>query len=289
MSDSRPKILVQLDSDSQASVFDAVVAIDAGVDHLLPYENVRVEDVRNLVYGTMFTRGTDHLRFTAIFVGGADVAAGEALFAEVRRTFFGPMRVSVMLDSNGANTTAAAAVLAVAGHVPLAGSTVLVLAATGAVGRRVVHLLAGQGATVRAGSRTLDRARSMCEAVAARLPTARVLPHSTATPQETLAAAQGAQIVVAAGAPGVELMSAEGRRQCRDLLVAVDLNAVPPAGLEGIDPRDRAVQRDGVTCYGAIGVGATKMKIHKAAIRRLFESNDQVLDVDEIFALARSL
>lgn len=289
MSDAKHKILVQLDSDAQASVFDAVVAIDAGVDHLLRHENVRVEDVRNLVYGTMFTRGIDHLRSTAIFVGGSDVAAGEALFAEVRRTFFGPMRVSVMIDSNGANTTAAAAVLAAAEHVPLAGVTALVLAATGAVGRRVAHLLAAQGATVRVGSRTLDRARFVCEAVAARLPAAIVSPFGTATPEETLTAAQGAQIVVAAGAPGVALMPAESRRQCRDLLVAVDLNAVPPVGLEGIDPRDRAAQRDGMTCYGALGVGATKMKIHKAAIQRLFESNDKVLDVDEIFPLGRGM
>ena len=289
MSDSKPRILVQLDSDSQASVFDAVVAIDAGVDHLLRHENVRVEDVRNLVYGTIFTRGIDHLRSTAIFVGGSDVAAGEALFAEVRRTFFGPMRVSVMLDSNGANTTAAAAVLAAADHVPLAGATALVLAATGAVGRRVVLLLAAQGAAVRVGSRTLGRARSVCDAVAARLPAASLSPHGTATLQETLAAAQGAQIVVAAGAPGAELMSVESRRQSRDLLLAVDLNAVPPVGLEGIDPRDRAAQRDGVMCYGALGVGFTKMKIHKAAIQKLFESNDQVLDVDEVLALARGM
>lgn len=289
MCDSKPKILVQLDSDSQASVFDAVVAIDAGVVHLLRHANVRVEDVRNLVYGTMFTRGIDHLRSTAIFVGGSDVAAGEALFAEVRRTFFGPMRVSVMLDSNGANTTATAAVLAVASHLPLAGTTALVLAATGPVGRRVAYLLAGQGATVRAASRAPDRAQSVCAAIVARLPNARISAHGTATRVDALAAADGAQVVVAAGAPGAVLMSADVRRQCRELAVAVDLNAVPPVGLEGIDPRDRAAQRDGVTCYGALGVGATKMKIHKAAIRRLFESNDQVLDIDEIFALANGM
>jgi hypothetical protein len=173
--------------------------------------------------------------------------------------------------------------------VPLAGATALVLAATGAVGRRVAHLLAGQGVAVRAGSRTIERARSVCDAVVARLPAARISPHSTATPQETLAAAEGAQILIAAGAPGAALVSAEDRRQCRDLLVAVDLNAVPPAGLEGIDPRDRAAVRDGMTCYGALGVGATKMKIHKAAIQRLFQANDQVLDVDEIFALGCAL
>mgnify|MGYP003729326971 CR=1 FL=1 len=289
MTSPKRKILVQLDSDPQPSVFDAVTAIDAGVDHLLQYANVRIEDVRNLVYGVIFTRGIEDLRSTAIFVGGSDVAAGEALFAEVRQTFFGPMRVSVMLDPNGANTTAAAAVLAAARHVSLADATVLVLAATGPVGRRVVHLLAGQGAVVRAGSRVAERAEAVCRAVAHRFPAAKLSAHSTGTPEATLAAAQGAQVVIAAGAPGALLMTAANRRQCRDLAVAVDLNAVPPAGLEGIDPRDQAVQRDGAICYGAIGIGGTKMKIHKAAIRAMFESNDRVFDVDEIFALGRSL
>ena len=71
--------------------------------------------------------------------------------------------------------------------------------------------------------------------------------------------------------------------------MAIDLSAVPPVGLEGIDPQDRATTRQGVVCYGALGVGATKMKIHKQAIRQLFASNDQVLDADEIFALGRRL
>src|SRR5258708_3613428 len=145
---AKSKILLQLDTDSQASVFDGVVAVDSGVDHLFRHASVQVSQVRELAYGAMFTRGMDDLRHTAIFIGGSDVAAGEALLAEVLRTFFGPMRVSVMLDSNGANTTAAAAVLSAAKHGPLAKAQVVVLAATGPVGSRVVRLLALEGAAV---------------------------------------------------------------------------------------------------------------------------------------------
>ena len=94
---AKPTILVQLDSDPQPSVFDSVVAIDAGVDHLLRHGGVRPKDVRDLVYGTIFTRGVEDLRRTAVFVGGSDVAAGEAVLEEVCRTFFGPIRVSVMI------------------------------------------------------------------------------------------------------------------------------------------------------------------------------------------------
>jgi hypothetical protein len=71
--------------------------------------------------------------------------------------------------------------------------------------------------------------------------------------------------------------------------VAIDLNAVPPLGIEGVDARDKAAQRDGQLCYGALGVGGTKMKIHKAAVRRLFESNDQVLDAEEMLEIGKAL
>ena len=68
-----------------------------------------------------------------------------------------------------------------------------------------------------------------------------------------------------------------------------DLNAVPPLGIEGIDVTDNAVQRDGVTVFGALGVGGLKMKIHKACIARLFDSNDAVLDAETIADVAREL
>ncbi|GIT29745.1 MAG: hypothetical protein Ct9H300mP1_17910 [Planctomycetaceae bacterium] len=127
-------ILVQLDTDPQPSVFDRVVAVDAGVDQLFSHGGATPETVESLVHGAIFTRGIPDLSRTAIFVGGSDVAAGERVFAAVQQAFFGPMRVSVMMDSNGSNTTAAAAVLRARRHVPLAGSVAGVLGATGPVG-----------------------------------------------------------------------------------------------------------------------------------------------------------
>ena len=62
-----------------------------------------------------------------------------------------------------------------------------------------------------------------------------------------------------------------------------------PPVIGGIAPHDKAVEHDGQICYGAIGVGGLKMKVHKAAIRRLFESNDAVLDAEEIFELGKSV
>jgi hypothetical protein len=142
---------------------------------------------------------------------------------------------------------------------------------------------------VRAASRDLDRADDVCRAVRDAMPPARVTPCQIRDPQQLAAALDDAHVVIAAGAAGTQLLPAAVRRQAPGLKLAVDLNAVPPLGIEGVEATDKAKSRDGILVYGAIGVGGTKMKIHKAAIQRLFESNDQVLDADQVFALGREL
>ena len=283
------KILIQIDPDPHASVFDAVVATDAGVDRLLQYAGVQPAQVQGLVHGAMFTRGVPDLQSTAIFIGGSSVAAGEELLKATTKCFFGPMRVSVLLDANGANTTAAAAVLAAAKHVPLAGAVATVLAGTGPVGQRAARLLARQGAEVRVASRSLEKAQHTCHAIATRVPGAKLTPLQTASAPETSAALAGAQIAIAAGAAGVELIPVDIRRNCVSLKVAIDLNAVPPLGIAGVEVMDKAKEQGGVICYGAIGVGGTKMKIHRAAVEKLFTANDLVLDAEEVFAIGQEL
>jgi hypothetical protein len=285
------KILIQIDSDPQPSVFDRVVAIDAGVDEILSYGGVKVEQVRDLVHGAIFTRGAKDLKRTALFIGGSDVTAGERLLVEVSRHMlpqFG-LRVSVLLDANGANTTAAAAVRASARHSNLAGVPALVLGGTGPVGQRVARLLAGQGAEVRVGSRLLARAENVCQAIRNRVGQAHLEPAATGSPTELQAALAGRALVIAAGAASALLLPRSARAASPALKIAIDLNAVPPAGIEGCEVMDKGVERDGIICYGAIGVGDTKMKVHKAAIARLFESNDQVMDAEEVYSLATTL
>ena len=286
---SLPTILICFDTDPQPSVFDAVVAVDAGVDHLFRHGGIQPADVRDLVYGAMFTRAPDDLKKTAVFIGGQDVTAGEEILKQTTACFFGPMRVSVMLDPNGANTTAAAAVLAARKHVTLDGAVATVLAATGPVGRRVVRLLASENVHVRVASRQRQRAEEVCAEIRQAVPEASLQPCQTSNEAQTAAAVDNAQVIVAAGAPAVELLADQTRQQCGRLEVAIDLSAVPPNGIGGIDPQDKAVRRNDHICYGAIGVGGTKMKIHKAAIESLFESNALVLDADEIYAIGKQI
>ena len=282
-------ILLCLDTDPQPSVFDGVVAVDAGIDHLFRHGGVTPDDVRDLVHGAMFTRGGKSLKHTAVFIGGSDVQAGEQLLAAAQKAFFGPVRVSLMLDSNGSNTTAAAAVVAARKHLPFGPeTTATILGGTGPVGQRVVRMLAQEGVEVRVASRKISRAEGVCHRVSKAVSGARVTPHSTEG-SDVASLVEGVQLVIAAGAAGIELLSSEARQKASMLQVAIDLNAVPPAGLGGIEVTDKGVKRDGQICYGALGIGGLKMKIHKAAITRLFQSNDVVLDADEIYALGKAI
>ena len=284
------KILIQLDSDPQPSVFDRVVAIDAGADEVFAYGGVRPEQVQGLVHGAIFTRGRKDLKSTALFVGGSDVGAGEKLLQEARKHMipqFG-LEVSILLDANGANTTAAAAVRAAARHLDLNGIPALVLGGTGPVGQRVARLLARAGAEVLVGSRQETRAAAVCAEIKARIPGSRLTPVATGTMPQLTEAMAGRVLVIAAGAASAVLLPLAVRRTFSPK-VAIDLNAVPPLGIEGIEATDKGTDRDGVICYGALGVGDTKMKIHKAAIARLFESNQHVLDAEEVFAIAQTL
>jgi methylenetetrahydrofolate/methylenetetrahydromethanopterin dehydrogenase (NADP+) len=286
---SKPKTLLQFDPDSLPSSFDAIVAIDAGIDFLLPYGAVAVKDVERLVHGCIFTRGPQDLANTAIFIGGTDVRVGEEIAARVKSTFFGPMRVSVMLDSNGCNSTAAAAVISAAQHHPLPQSRCLVLGATGSVGRRVCQLLARRGAHVTLASRSLDRAQAACKELESMgVPAGNVSPLEMIAERVAKSLAQS-DIVFGCGAAGAELASADAINSATNLKVAVDLNAVAPTGLGGVEIQDKAKSRNGRIDYGALGVGGLKMKIHKSAIQQLFSRNDLFLDAEQMMEIGENL
>jgi methylenetetrahydrofolate/methylenetetrahydromethanopterin dehydrogenase (NADP+) len=290
MAAEKPKILIQLDVDPQPSVFDGVVAVDSGVDHLFRHGGVTPAAVRDLVHGALFTRGPAELCSTAIFVGGSDVAAAEAVLDAVKKTFFGPFKVSVLFDANGANTTAAAAVLAALESMDgsLEGVPAVVLAATGPVGQRAARLLCKLGAKVSVGSRSFDRAASLAKSLS-QASGSTVSSFSSASALDLAAALGDAKVVISAGAAGATLLAASVWQGHPALKTMIDLNAVPPLGIEGIEATDRKTSRGNILTWGALGVGRTKMKIHKKAIQELFVTNDKILDAEQVLELGRAL
>ena len=286
------KVLLQLDTDEHPSPFDAIVAEDADVDVLLSHSNVQPDEVRGLVQDAFFPRGVDDLKNTAVWVGGKDVPTGEQLFAEVQKAYFGPFRVSVMLDSNGCNTTAGTTIARIVKARDVRGDRAVVLG-LGAVGLRSATLLQQEGAEVTVESLPADlfgddrpyhrpRGLSVAEQLGLNI-------REPADRAELEATIDGAQIVLAAGPAGVEVLRRDAWAATDSVELLVDYNAAEPLGIEGTKATDDMVDYDGKLVLGALAIGGPKLKVHKTCIRRMFESNDKVFDTEAVYAVAKEL
>jgi methylenetetrahydrofolate/methylenetetrahydromethanopterin dehydrogenase (NADP+) len=286
------KVLLQLDTEDHPSPFDAIVAHDAGVDVLLSHGGVKPESARALAQDAFFTRGVDDLKTMAVWVGGKNVAVGEEIFAQVQKAFFGPFQVSVMLDSNGCNTTAATTIARIAKARDLSGDRAVVIG-LGAVGLRSATLLQKEGCEITMATLSPDlfgddrphrRPRGL--EVAQRLGLDVREPADRA---ELEAMLDGAQIVLAAGPAGVPVLRRDFWAQHPTIELLADYNAAEPLGVEDTKATDDMADYDGKLVLGALAIGGPKMKVHKTCVRRLFESNEAVLDTDAVYAIAKEL
>jgi methylenetetrahydrofolate/methylenetetrahydromethanopterin dehydrogenase (NADP+) len=283
------KLLLQLDSSRLPSVFDQVVAYDAGADDIMSYGGITEGDVRDLIHGCIFTRGPKDLKNTAVWIGGNNMSAGEQLLAMAQDALFAPYSVSIMLDSNGSNTTAVAAVVKVEETLgDLQGKKVVILAGTGPVGQRAAGLLAKDGARVTITSRKPEQGDKARQFIGARFDV-EVEAVALSEPSKLPELLEGTEILLNSGPAGVQMVPRSAWTAAKSLKVAVDLNAVPPLGIEGVDVKDEGEKREGVVVYGAFGVGNFKTKLHKACITKLFTRNDLVLDAEAIADVARGM
>jgi hypothetical protein len=286
------KVLLQLDTEEHPSPFDAIVATDAGVEVLLSHSGVKAESARALAQDAFFTRGPDDLNTMAVWVGGKNVTAGEEIFDEVQKAFFGPFRVSVMLDSNGCNTTAATTIARIAKERSLSGDRAVVIG-VGAVGLRSATLLQKEGCEVTVATLSPDlfgddrphrRPRGLDAAKELGLDV-----REPADRGELEAVLEGAQIVLSAGPAGVPVLRRDFWAEHPTLELLADYNAAEPLGIEGTNATDDMADYDGKLVLGALAIGGPKMKVHKTCVRRLFESNEEILDTDAVYEIAKEL
>jgi hypothetical protein len=282
------KLLYQFDTDEYPSVFDNVVAYDGGADHVIGFANCHKDMITPLVEGAIFTRSGSNKKNTALFVGGSDIDAGDKLMDTICNNFFDSFRVSIMLDSNGCNTTAAAAVACILKSSDIKGKTAVILAGTGPVGGRAAVIMAKLGANVIVTSRGLDRSEKACQYLKQRF-NVDIEPREAKSDESRSNIVEDAHIVLATGAAGVTLLNEENWSDNSNIEVLVDANAVPPAGIKGIKMTDKGEIRHGKTVWGSIGFGPSKLALQRQCVGRLFEQNDLVLDVDEIFTMAREI
>jgi methylene-tetrahydromethanopterin dehydrogenase len=255
-----------------------LVAVDSFPDSMIfKYENVTGEDAARIVYDTLFPRGPEGAKHTKIFINGSNFdMVAEVVAATQKCMTSAPWGNSIIVDPRGAYSTAASAVAKTLGLAlekgfgALEGKNITVLAGTGPVGQVAAKLYATEKANVTITSRTLVKGQAVASRINKEVGAERVKVVEVTTPEQTGNAIQDAEIVLAAGAGGIQLLPAFVREKygakCK---IVADVNAIKPVGVEGLGSNDDGIElRPGVYGIGALAIGKLKIKIETEMIKR---------------------
>ncbi|MDP1911549.1 MAG: methylenetetrahydromethanopterin dehydrogenase, partial [Hyphomicrobium sp.] len=256
----KPFILHMLTTAKNLSPFDVNMAVDAGWVTALPYINVEPSEVQGLVQDAIFSRSTKNLKKTGIFIGGRDTKQAMDMLKTAKRSMVPPFEVSVFADPSGAFTTAAGMVAAVEHELitkfntTLEGKNILALGGTGPVGQVAAVIAAQAGANVKIIGRQLEKAQNIADLCNNEFGDGKIAI-SAGADADKAEYIKTADVVFATGAAGIELLSAELVAAAPQLKVAADVNAVPPAGIAGVDAFHNGTPIEG-SSSGAVGIGA---------------------------------
>jgi methylene-tetrahydromethanopterin dehydrogenase len=292
----RPYILHMFTPGPQMSPFDVNMAADAGYQIITPYCGIGIDAITGLTQDAIFSRGPKGVARTGIFIGGRDVLLAADMLERARQAMVPPFVVSLFADPSGSYTTAAALVAATEAALKkhhgtdLADKRVLLLGGTGTVGRIAGVLCAQLGATA-----LLSSHRGAAAAQAAAAETGKrfgvALQGVSGQGQADLhASLADADVVMGVAAAGLQVMNAADRAVATRMLVAADVNAVPPEGLAGVGVMDDAKPLAGTRAVGigALAVGNVKYQVQHRLLMRMREAEKAVvLSFAEAFAVAR--
>lgn len=295
MADSAP-ILHIITPLAHVSPFDVNMAVDAGYATIAPYSHVKLEEVRDLTQDMMFSRPPHFAPRTGLFIGGKDASLALDMAAEARASIFPPFEISIFPDPAGSFTTAAAMIANVEQALlktrpeGLKGVDVQVYGATGVVGSISAVIAAQAGAKVTLVShREIDAVEEKARDIKARFGLDLACA-AAATDEAKAKLVPEAEVILAAGKAGVEILTADHLKAATRLLVAADVNAVPPAGIAGIGAHDAAAVLPHGIGIGALAIGNLKYAVQHTWLRRMCETTEPLfIDLPAIFKLAREL
>ena len=290
------KILIYLSMEKHASPFDLIEAYDADVDDLVivPYTGVEIDDVAGLINDTIFPRHPKDLINTAVFIGGHDVVKGDEMMDVAVKQMFDPFRISIVADTDGANTTAVGTAVKIKEAIEnkgesLKGKKAIIFAGTGPVGLRIGALMVKEGASVAVTSRKMDGAAAAVEKVK-KVYHAEITPYEVRSDEDTISALKdfNPDIVVTTGPPKITILKKEIWSRFDSIEVMADVNAYPPYGIEGVDANDNGVEIEGTgkLGIGALRIGTVKNDVQKKIVKKLFEKKGQVIGLEDIYNAA---
>ncbi len=293
---SIPPILHIVTPLAHVSPFDVNMAADAGYLTIAQYSRVKLEEVRDLTQDMMFSRAPQAAPRTGLFIGGKDAALAFDMANEAKASIFPPFEISIFPDPAGSFTTAAAMIAKVEQALVkvradgLKGAKVQIYGATGVVGSVAAVIAASAGADVTLVS---HREVSAVEEKARDIKTRfglDVACTAAVTDADKAALVPSAEVILATGKAGVEILNAAHLEAAKNLIVAADVNAVPPAGIAGIGAHDAAAQLPHGIGIGALAIGNLKYAVQHTLLKRMCETTTPLfIDLPVVFELARTL
>ncbi len=294
---SRPYILHMITPAKNLSPFDVNMGIDAGWQVAIPYTSVEAGEIVDLVQDAIFSRGPSGVKRTGIFLGGRDLHVAMDMLKAAKQAMVPPFEVSVFADPSGAFTTAAGMVAKVEQQLKerhgttLEDKCVLALGGTGPVGAAAAVLAAKAGAKVKIIGRQVDKAKQVAE-VCNRRYGADLTGIEGEADDHKGELIKASQIVFATAKAGVQVLSRELIASAAKLLVAADVNAVPPPGIAGVEAKADGIAIDGSTS-GAVGIGAlaigdVKYHVQRQLLQQMVATDQPVyLHFEHAFKIAR--
>jgi methylene-tetrahydromethanopterin dehydrogenase len=295
-----PHLLFYLDTDPKASPFDICMAYDVGYNAVIPYENVTAEDSKTIALDALLSRGPKGAKKTVFMIGGKNAEKAEEVLEAVKNAMFPPFKGNIIIDPAGAYTTAAAMVAKaenalVANKLGELKDKTCAIMGTGAVGQIAAVLLAKMGCNVMIASLNPKRldGKEHAERVAQLLAKDHgVQVEGTYAPTSTskIEILKKADVIMCAGIRGIQIIDKEMLNEVKRMKVLLDINAVPPLGIEGINLKDDMKEiMPGIFAIGAIAVGELKHKLEKEILREARTSGKDVFNYNVALPLARKL
>lgn len=282
---SKRKILHMITPADKVSPFDVNMAVDAGYEVIVPHCGVTVSEVTGFVQDSIFSRPPKSASSTGMFIGGYDVNQASDMLKAAKKAILSPFEISVFADPNGAFTTAAALVAVIEKNLLDQGSKGLEncrfrILGGGPVGICTAVLALKQGASVRLVRLTPSADYSAVAEFADRHDL-EIESRNAVSQSERIDQVADAQVIVSTAKAGIQVLNQEALNKATNLLVAADVNAVPPTGIEGVEVMhngDEVVTEWGMfRSIGALGVGRTKYQTQMAMLKSMLDSEDSLV------------
>jgi methylene-tetrahydromethanopterin dehydrogenase len=280
------------------SPFDVNMATDAGFDTVVTYTNVTPDEVTGLVQDAIFSRPPKVGVRTGMFFGGKNATLALDMLAKAKKALVPPFGMSFFADPAGSFTTAAAMVARVEKilqekhHCGLDGLRIAIFGATGVVGyaSAVIAALERSKVTI-VGYDGIKRVSESANEIKSRF-NVEVRPADGSDDAKKTAILDDSQAVLCAGRAGVQILSKAQIDGAKHLLIAADVNAVPPPGVEGlgIQANGEPLTPNGAVGLGPLAIGNIKYKTEFGLFQRMIAATKPVqFDFRDAFVLAREL